>query len=308
MKETNLSAAPGKGNLASKAGAILLGVGAYFGIIGALHFYVPAVQPWMHLNLGGGGQALVGATCALAGTLLLLLADDLRSRPGAATALLAVGAVALIIGSAIGLFAAPAEQFMGETQRIMYVHVPTAWSALLAITFGFGCAIAFLFNGDFRYDSRLEASIEVGVLFAFLLCVQGAIWAKPTWGVWWDWDPRLTTTAVLLFAFLGILALRNFVDDPVKRGIWSSVATIIAFVDVPIIYFSVRWWNSLHQVQSTPDTVASPFHLPLRISAFGILFLMIGFIMLRARIADQRLQQELTAPPEMMGEEAGELA
>jgi heme exporter protein C len=301
MKETNLNAVHGKGSLATKAGAILLGVGAYFGIIGAMHFYVPAIQPWMYFNLQGGGQALVGAICALAGTLLLLLADDLRSRAGAATVLLVVGAVALIIGSAIGLFAAPAEQFMGETQRIMYVHVPTAWSALLAITFGFGCAIAFLFNGDFRYDSRLEASIEVGVLFAFLLCVQGAIWAKPTWGVWWDWDPRLTTTAVLLFAFLGILALRNFVDDPVKRGIWSSVAT-------PIIYFSVRWWNSLHQVQSTPDTVASPFHLPLRISAFGILFLMIGFIMLRARIADQRLQQELTAPPELMGEEAGELA
>ena len=70
--------------------------------------------------------------------------------------------------------------------------------------------------------------------------------------MWWDWDPRLTTTAVLLFAFAGILALRHFVDDPVKRAVWSAVATVIAYVDVPLVYFSVRWWNSLHQMQSTP--------------------------------------------------------
>ena len=109
---------------------------------------------------------------------------------------------------------------------------------------------------------------------AFLLCCQGSIWAKPTWGVWWDWDPRLTTTAVLLFAFLGILALRKFVDDPARRAIWSAVATIIASVDVPIVYYSVRWWNSLHQLQSSPSTVSRQFWLPLRMNAFGILFLM----------------------------------
>lgn len=221
---------------------------------------------------------------------------------------IAFGVILLLIGSYIGLFVAPAEQYMGQTQRIMYVHVPSAWSGLLAITFAFVCAIAFLFKGDFKWDTRMEASIEVGVLLAFLLCVQGAIWAKPTWGVWWDWDPRLTTTAVLFFAFLGILALRKFVDDPVKRAIWSSVATIIAFVDVPIVYFSVRWWNSLHQTQSTPETVSSQFYAPLRINAFGVLFLMIGFIMLRSRIAAYRLQHELAAPPILTGEEAGELA
>ncbi|HET8798637.1 MAG TPA: cytochrome c biogenesis protein CcsA [Thermoanaerobaculia bacterium] len=221
---------------------------------------------------------------------------------------IAVGVILLLIGSHIGLFVAPAEQYMGQTQRIMYVHVPSAWSGLLAITFAFGCAVMFLFKGDFRWDARLEGSIEVGVLLAFLLCVQGAIWAKPTWGVWWDWDPRLTTTAVLFFAFLGILALRKFVEDPVKRGIWSSVATIIAYVDVPIVYFSVRWWNSLHQTQSTPETVSNQFYAPLRINAFGVLFLMIGFIMLRSRIAAWRLQHELAAPPVLTGEEAGELA
>ena len=209
---------------------------------------------------------------------------------------LALGAALFLFGSAWGLFVAPRESFMGDVQRIMYVHVPTAWNWMLAVLFSLWCAIAFLFKSDMKWDTRLEGALEVGTLLAFLLCCQGAIWAKPTWGVWWDWDPRLTTTAVLLFAFLGILALRNFVEDPVKRAIWSSVATIVAAVDLPIVYFSVKWWNSLHQQQSTPQTVSSAFHLPLRVNAFGVLFLMIGFIMVRTRIAAARQERELTQP------------
>lgn len=209
---------------------------------------------------------------------------------------IAIGAVLLLIGSGYGLFVAPPEKFMRDVQRIMYVHVPTAWNWMLAVLFALWCAIAFLFRNDMKWDSRLEAGLEVSTLLAFLLCCQGSIWAKPTWGVWWDWDPRLTTTAVLLFATVGILALRSFVDDPMKRAVWSSVATIIASVDLPIVYFSVKWWNSLHQVQSTPQTVSSPFHLPLRVNAFGVLFLMIGFIMVRTRIAAARLERELAEP------------
>jgi heme exporter protein C len=222
--------------------------------------------------------------------------------------LLTLGVVLLLAGSYIGLAVAPAEQYMGNVQRIMYVHVPTAWNWMLAILFSFGSAIMFLFKNDLKWDNRLEGGLEVGTLLAFLLCCQGAIWAKPTWGVWWDWDPRLTTTAVLLFASLGILALRKFVEDPVKRAIWSSVATIIASIDLPIVYYSVKWWNSLHQQQSSPSTVSSQFHLPLRVNAFGVLFLMIAFIMIRTRIAGYRLQHELAAPPLAIGEEAGELA
>jgi heme exporter protein C len=207
-----------------------------------------------------------------------------------------LGALLLLVGSYWGLFRAPREEFMGDVQRIMYVHVPTAWNALLALTFGFGCAIAYLLRGDAAWDARLEASLEVGVVLGALLCFQGAIWAKPTWGVWWDWDPRLTTTAVMVFAYAGILALRSFVDDPGRRAVWSAVATIVAYADVPIVYFSVRWWNSLHQMQSSPATVSSAFHWPLRINAFAILFLMVGLISLRARLAALRREGEL-APP-----------
>jgi heme exporter protein C len=210
--------------------------------------------------------------------------------------LLALGLLLLVWGSYWGLFLAPRESFMGDVQRIMYVHVPTAWNAMLALTFAFACALAYLVKGGWKWDCRLEAGVEVGVLLSALLCVQGATWAKPTWGVWWDWDPRLTTTAVMLFAFAGILALRRFVDDPVKRAVWSSVAVIVAFADVPVVYFSVKWWNSLHQLQSSPETVSRAFHWPLRINAFGVLFLMAGLIGLRSRVAALRLRGEL-APP-----------
>jgi heme exporter protein C len=209
---------------------------------------------------------------------------------------LGLGVSLLLVGSAIGLLVAPPEHFMGNVQRIMYIHVPTAWNAMLTLTFAFVCALSFLFGRRWEWDARLEASVEMGVVLAFLLCCQGAIWAKPTWGVWWDWDPRLTTTAVMLFAFLGILALRHFVEDPVKRATWSAVATIVAYADVPIVYFSVRWWNSLHQMQSSPKTVDSSMVTPLRINAFGVLFFWIGVVMLRSRLARLRQANEL-APP-----------
>jgi heme exporter protein C len=277
----------------------------YFGVVGALHAYVSFVQPWMYLNLGGGGQAIVGSIAGLLGAILLLVNDDRPRALAFARALVVAGVIVLLAGWAIGLFVAPAEQYMGNVQRIMYVHVPTAWNWMVAVLFTFGAAVVFLFKNDVKWDARVEAGLEVSSLLAFLLCIQGSIWAKPTWGVWWDWDPRLTSTAVFLFALLGINALRQFVDDPQRRAVWSAVATIIASVDLPIVYFSVKWWNSLHQQQSTPQTVSSPFHLPLRLNAFGILFLVIGFLMLRSRLAAHRLEREMAMPPMT---EAGEIA
>jgi heme exporter protein C len=237
---------------------------------------------------------------------IAIMANTANNRfPSVPYVLLAAGVVLFLFGSWWGLFISPREQYMGEVQRIMYVHVPTAWNWMLAVIFAFISAVTFLFTSDYKWDSRLEAGLEVSSLLAFLLCCQGSIWAKPTWGVWWDWDPRLTSVAVLLFASLGIIALRNFVDDAPRRAIWSAVATIIASVDLPIVYFSVKWWNSLHQQPSSPKTVSSEFYIPLRVNAFAILFLMTGFIMLRARLASLRLANEVTSPPMI---EVGEMA
>jgi heme exporter protein C len=234
--------------------------------------------------------------------------DEPRVRRGPAPLILiALGAALFALGSWYGLMVAPAEHYMGETQRIMYVHVPTAWTAIIALAFAFVSSIAWLIRGGWKWDARLEAGAEIGTLLALLLCIQGAIWAKPTWGVWWDWDPRLTTSAVMVFAFAGILALRRYVTDPGRRATWSAVTIIVAFVDVPIVYFSVNWWNSLHQTQSTPETVAAAFRIPLYTNAVGFLIFAIGLIMIRARAAEIRLRDEIAPPLHDLVSEEGAL-
>ena len=211
-------------------------------------------------------------------------------------------AVALFgAGSYYGLVLAPPERFMGEVQRIMYVHVPTAWGAMLVLMWAFCCALAWLLSGKWHWDHRLEAAIEMSVILCFLLSLQGAIWAKPTWGVWWDWDPRLTTVAILLMAFLGIAALRRFVDDPVRRATWSAVATVIGFIDVPIVYFSVKWWNSLHQQQSTVSGVAREFRIPLLLNFAALMLFIVGVLILRSRVAAWRAEEELPPIPDWDG-------
>ncbi|HEX9405976.1 MAG TPA: cytochrome c biogenesis protein CcsA [Thermoanaerobaculia bacterium] len=222
-------------------------------------------------------------------------------------AIVVAGAILLIAGSYYGLAISPPEEHMGNVQRIMYVHVPTAWCAMLVLTYAFGCATTFLFTNRWLWDHRLEAAIEMAVVLCLLLSVQGAIWAKPTWGVWWDWDPRLTTVAVLLSAFVGIAALRHFVDDPMKRATWSAVATVIGYIDVPIVYFSVKWWNSLHQKQSNFSTVSRDFLIPLFTNFAGLLLVISAVLIVRARTAALRLQEEITPPP-MIGETAEEFA
>jgi heme exporter protein C len=190
-----------------------------------------------------------------------------------------------------GLLFAPAEVFMGDVYRIFYIHVPTAWNGLLLLTASFLCALMYLMKGDLIWDDRLEASMEAGVVLSALLTIQGS-----TWGVWWNWDPRLTTTAILVFAFAGILALRTSLKEPRRRAMVTAVATIVAAADVPLVYFSVRFWNSLHQIQSSPETVSAAFVWPLRVNAIAVLILMAGLIQLRAETV-ARLREAGSEPP-----------
>lgn len=210
--------------------------------------------------------------------------------------LVTVGGILLAAGSLRGLLFAPAEVFMGDVYRIFYIHVPTAWNGLLLLTAAFLCAIMYLLKGDLMWDDRLEASMEAGVVLSALLTIQGSIWARPTWGVWWNWDPRLTTTAILVFAFAGILALRTSLKEPRRRAMVTAVATIVAAADVPLVYFSVRFWNSLHQIQSSPETVSAAFVWPLRVNAIAVLILMAGLIQLRAETV-ARLREAGSEPP-----------
>ncbi len=196
-----------------------------------------------------------------------------------------------------GLLWAPPEKFMSDVGRILYVHVPYVWMALLAFTINVGCAVAYLLKKSWRTDALAEAAAEVGVLFGAGGVLMGSIWARPTWGVWWDWDPRLISTTVMLLAYVGYLALRSFSDDPERRATWSAAAAILGYVSLPIVWFSVRWWNSLHQVQSDTSTVDKPMTAVLRWGAITFLCFLFVFLVKRYELARARQTEALELPP-----------
>ncbi len=211
----------------------------------------------------------------------------------------AYGLLLLLIGNYLGLVVAPSERFMGDVGRILYVHVPAAWIAMLCFVVAFGFAVAFLFSGQRRWDSAMEASCEVGVMQGALLLLLGAIFARPTWGVWWTWDPRLTSSAVMMLSFVGVLLLRGVVQDPDRRATWSSVATILAAVNVPVTYLSVKWWRSMHQMVSETtqgSTIDDSMRWILYFNTFAFLFLTVWFVAQRFRLAEARAESEVPEP------------
>jgi heme exporter protein C len=154
--------------------------------------------------------------------------------------------LAMMAGLYMALLYAPREQTMGDVQRIFYFHVPSAWVAFLAFFLVFLYSVMYLFRSNKRWDTLAAASAEVGVLFCTLVLITGPIWAKPVWGIWWTWDARLTLTLVLWLIYVGYLMLRHYVIDPERRATFSAVVGIIGFLDVPIVYFSIRWWRTQH--------------------------------------------------------------
>jgi len=155
--------------------------------------------------------------------------------------------VGLVATTVLGLFVVPADAEQGDVQRLMYVHVPAAWLAFLSFGVVFVASIAYLRTGRIRWDRVAVASAEIGVLFCVLTLALGSLWGRPVWGTWWTWDPRLTTTVVLLLIYVGYLSLRSVADSPSRRAHWSAVVGVVGFVDVPIVHMSVVWWRSLHQ-------------------------------------------------------------
>jgi heme exporter protein C len=202
----------------------------------------------------------------------------------------------LAIGTYLGLVWTPQEREMGDVYRIIYVHVPAMWMAMLALTLNFALSVAYLFKSSWKTDALAESTAEVGLLFGTYGLVLGAIWGKPTWGTYWDWDPRLTAMAIMLVTYTGYVALRRFVEDPEKRAVWSSVVGIISYVNLPIVWFSVKWWRSLHQVQSTPKTVDPDMALALRVNAWASLIILTLFLLHRYRIALAAREAEVALP------------
>ncbi|MDY0093027.1 MAG: cytochrome c biogenesis protein [Candidatus Vecturithrix sp.] len=140
---------------------------------------------------------------------------------------------------------APTEETMGVVQRIFYFHVSSAWIAFLAFFLVMAASLVYLMTGNVRWDTWAYASAEIGTVFCTLVLITGPLWAKPVWNTWWTWDMRLTTTLILWLMYLGYLMLRSTIEG--ERGAkYAAVFGIIAFLDVPFVYFSIRWWRTLH--------------------------------------------------------------
>lgn len=163
-----------------------------------------------------------------------------------ATTHLAITLVWILVALYLIFYYAPQEATMGEVQRIFYAHVPSAWTAFLAYFMVFLGSIAYLWKRTRIADDLAYSSAEVGFIFCTCVLVTGPLWAKPVWGIWWTWDARLTSTFVLWLLFISYLMLRSYVLNPGRAAVLGAVVGILGFVDVPIIYMSIRWWRTQH--------------------------------------------------------------
>ncbi len=161
-----------------------------------------------------------------------------------------------VIGLYIGFFVAPTDATQGDSYRIIFIHVPAAWmSMLLYLVMAFWAGIGWAFNA--RLASMVARAIApTGAMFTFLALWTGALWGKPTWGTWWVWDARLTSELILLFLYLGYIALVNAIDDVRRADQAGALLALVGSINVPIIYFSVKWWNTLHQGATISATAA----------------------------------------------------
>ncbi|MEO7151193.1 MAG: heme ABC transporter permease CcmC [Burkholderiaceae bacterium] len=167
-----------------------------------------------------------------------------------------IAALLTIAGLYVGFFVAPTDATQSEAYRIIFIHVPAAWmSMILYLAMEFWAAVGWAFNA--RMASLLARALApTGAMFTFLALWTGAFWGKPTWGAWWVWDARLTSELILLFLYLGYIALVASIDDEVRGDKAGALLAIVGAVNIPIVYFSVRWWNTLHQGASISLTSA----------------------------------------------------
>jgi len=192
-----------------------------------------------------------------------------------------------VIGLYFALFASPADFQQGETVRIMYVHVPSAWISIGCYTFiAVMSAVALIWKHPLA-DIAARAAAPLGVGFTLIVLITGSLWGKPTWGTWWVWDARLTSVLVLFFLYLGHIALSNAFDNPQRGARAAAVLALVGFVNIPIIKFSVDWWNTLHQPASITRLDApaiDPAMLtPLLLMALAFTFYFVTMLLVRMR-------------------------
>ncbi len=198
------------------------------------------------------------------------------------------------VGLLMGLFYSPADYQQGHSVRIMYVHVPAAWMALAAYSFIAGMSlVAFIWRHSLA-DLAARSAALPGAVFTALALFTGAVWGKPTWGAWWVWDARLTSMLILLFIYFGYMAVWQSVQEPARAARFARLLALVGFINIPIIKFSVDWWNSLHQPASILRPDGPTIHISMLIPLFAMLiaytaiFVWLVFTGVRTDIAEQR--------------------
>jgi heme exporter protein C len=205
-----------------------------------------------------------------------------------------LSAAVLSVGLCLG-FAAPEDYQQGTTVRIMYLHVPFAWLAMMCYTIMAMAALGTLVWRHPLADVSLKAAAPIGAAFTGLALLTGSIWGKPMWGTWWVWDARLTSVFILFLMYIGIIALTRAIDDPARSARAAAVITLVGFINIPIIKFSVDWWNTLHQPASVfrldGPTIHPSLLLPLMVMALGftLLFLTLHLMAIRTEILRRRV-------------------
>ena len=205
--------------------------------------------------------------------------------------------VSMATAMALIFFYAPIESKMGIVQKIFYVHVPLAWNAFLGFAIVFVASFRYLATRDPKWDARALSAAEVGVLFTTLVLITGPIWAKPVWGIWWTWDARLTLTLVLWLIYMGYLMLRRYVESTERRAVLAAIVGITGFIDVPLVYFAIRWWRTQHPQPVIAGGEGAGLDprmattLWVCVAAFTLLF----FALYRRRVALEKLRAEADA-------------
>jgi heme exporter protein C len=207
----------------------------------------------------------------------------------------AVVVILLGVGLYLSLFVAPPDYQQGETVKIMFVHVPAAWLSMLGYTL---IAIAALGTLIWRHplaDVAAKTAAPIGATFAFIALVTGSLWGKPMWGTYWVWDARLTSMLILFLLYLGLIALWQAIDEPGRAGRAAAILGLVGAINIPIIKFSVDWWNTLHQPESVfrmgGPTIDPSLLTPLFVmaAAFTALFVLLHLIAMRAEILRRRV-------------------
>ena len=199
----------------------------------------------------------------------------------------------LIISLYMVFLYAPEEKVMGEIQRIFYFHVASAWLALFAYTVTFICSILYLVKKERKFDTIALSSAEIGVFFTTFVLISGPLWARPIWNTWWTWDPRLTSSLALWLMFVAYLILRANIPDSPKKFQVSSVYAIIAYLDVPIVFFSIRWWRTIHPVVITSKHINLDPKMLQTLIISNITFTLLYFLLLKIDLKGKNLSLKL---------------